>query len=126
MGLSPILTEQIFAIISEINAQGTTVLLVEQNALMALNAADRGYVIQTGQDHPRRHRGQPRRQRAGAPGLPRRDLTAVEGRPEGDAPGPKRPQDYRPDVRPMMILGVLLVAVVVAWILLSPLILPGQ
>jgi branched-chain amino acid transport system ATP-binding protein len=48
MGLSPILTEQIFAIVSEINAQGTTVLLVEQNALMALNAADRGYVIQTG------------------------------------------------------------------------------
>jgi branched-chain amino acid transport system ATP-binding protein len=48
MGLSPILTEQIFTIISEINAQGTTVLLVEQNALMALNAAHRGYVIQTG------------------------------------------------------------------------------
>jgi branched-chain amino acid transport system ATP-binding protein len=48
MGLSPILTEQIFKIIEEINAQGTTVLLVEQNALMALNAAHRGYVIQTG------------------------------------------------------------------------------
>ena len=48
MGLSPILTEQIFSIISEINTQGTTVLLVEQNALMALNAAHRGYVIQTG------------------------------------------------------------------------------
>jgi len=48
MGLSPILTEQIFRIISEINEQGTTVLLVEQNALMALNAANRGYVIQTG------------------------------------------------------------------------------
>jgi branched-chain amino acid transport system ATP-binding protein len=48
MGLSPILTEQIFRIIEEINAQGTTVLLVEQNALMALNAAHRGYVIQTG------------------------------------------------------------------------------
>jgi branched-chain amino acid transport system ATP-binding protein len=48
MGLSPILTEQIFNIITEINAQGTTVLLVEQNALMALNAAHRGYVIQTG------------------------------------------------------------------------------
>jgi branched-chain amino acid transport system ATP-binding protein len=48
MGLSPILTEQIFRIISEINGQGTTVLLVEQNAQMALNAADRGYVIQTG------------------------------------------------------------------------------
>ena len=48
MGLSPILTEQIFAIISEINGQGTTVLLVEQNALMALNVAHRGYVLQTG------------------------------------------------------------------------------
>jgi branched-chain amino acid transport system ATP-binding protein len=48
MGLSPILTEQIFKIITEINEQGTTVLLVEQNALMALNAAHRGYVIQTG------------------------------------------------------------------------------
>ena len=48
MGLSPILTEQIFRIIREINEQGTTVLLVEQNALMALNAAHRGYVIQTG------------------------------------------------------------------------------
>jgi branched-chain amino acid transport system ATP-binding protein len=48
MGLSPILTEQIFKIIAEINDQGTTVLLVEQNALMALNAANRGYVIQTG------------------------------------------------------------------------------
>jgi branched-chain amino acid transport system ATP-binding protein len=48
MGLSPILTEQIFQIINEINAQGTTVLLVEQNAQMALNTAHRGYVIQTG------------------------------------------------------------------------------
>ena len=48
MGLSPILTEQIFRIIREINEQGTTVLLVEQNALMALNVAHRGYVLQTG------------------------------------------------------------------------------
>ncbi|HEX6141046.1 MAG TPA: ABC transporter ATP-binding protein [Candidatus Limnocylindria bacterium] len=48
MGLSPILTEQIFRIITEINQQGTTVLLVEQNALMALNVAHRGYVLQTG------------------------------------------------------------------------------
>ena len=48
MGLSPILTEQIFQIIAEINGQGVTVLLVEQNALMALNSAHRGYVIQTG------------------------------------------------------------------------------
>ena len=49
MGLSPILTEQIFDIIRDINAQGNTVLLVEQNALMALNLATRGYVLQTGQ-----------------------------------------------------------------------------
>ncbi|MBW3612534.1 MAG: ABC transporter ATP-binding protein [Chloroflexi bacterium] len=48
MGLSPILTEQIFRIITEINEQGTTVLLVEQNAQMALNVSTRGYVIQTG------------------------------------------------------------------------------
>ncbi|MFM9108713.1 MAG: ABC transporter ATP-binding protein, partial [Chloroflexota bacterium] len=48
MGLSPILVETIFGIIRDINAQGTTVLLVEQNALMALAVASRGYVIQTG------------------------------------------------------------------------------
>lgn len=49
MGLSPILVEQIFSIIKDINQQGTTVLLVEQNALMALAVAHRGYVLQTGQ-----------------------------------------------------------------------------
>jgi branched-chain amino acid transport system ATP-binding protein len=48
LGLSPILVQQIFAIIKEINAQGTTILLVEQNALQALNVANRGYVLQTG------------------------------------------------------------------------------
>jgi branched-chain amino acid transport system ATP-binding protein len=48
MGLAPILVEQIFSIISDINRQGTTILLVEQNALMALGVADRGYVLQTG------------------------------------------------------------------------------
>ena len=49
MGLSPILVEQIFEIITEINKQGTTVLLVEQNALMALGVAKRGYILQTGE-----------------------------------------------------------------------------
>jgi branched-chain amino acid transport system ATP-binding protein len=49
MGLSPILVDQIFTIIREINEQGTTVLLVEQNALMALSVANRGYVLQTGE-----------------------------------------------------------------------------
>ena len=48
MGLSPILVETIFKIIKDINQQGTTILLVEQNARMALRVAHRGYVIQTG------------------------------------------------------------------------------
>ncbi len=48
MGLAPLLVEQIFNIVQEINAQGTTILLVEQNALMALSVAHRGYVIETG------------------------------------------------------------------------------
>jgi len=49
MGLAPVLVEQIFSIVKDINAQGTTILLVEQNALMALGIAHRGYVLQTGQ-----------------------------------------------------------------------------
>jgi branched-chain amino acid transport system ATP-binding protein len=48
MGLSPILVETIFRIVVDINRQGTTILLVEQNARMALRVAHRGYVIQTG------------------------------------------------------------------------------
>jgi branched-chain amino acid transport system ATP-binding protein len=48
MGLAPIFVEKIFEIVAEINAQGTPILLVEQNALMALDAASRGYVMETG------------------------------------------------------------------------------
>jgi branched-chain amino acid transport system ATP-binding protein len=49
MGLAPIFVDKIFEIIMEINSQGTPILLVEQNALMALDAASRGYVLETGQ-----------------------------------------------------------------------------
>jgi branched-chain amino acid transport system ATP-binding protein len=49
MGLAPILVEQIFDIVRDINTSGTTVLLVEQNALMALGIAKRGYILQTGE-----------------------------------------------------------------------------
>jgi branched-chain amino acid transport system ATP-binding protein len=49
MGLAPILVEQIFEIVKEINKAGTTVLLVEQNAMMALAVANRGYIVQTGE-----------------------------------------------------------------------------
>jgi branched-chain amino acid transport system ATP-binding protein len=48
MGLAPIFVERIFETVVEINKQGTPILLVEQNALMALDVADRGYVLETG------------------------------------------------------------------------------
>ena len=49
MGLSPILVQEIFSIIQDVNKTGVTVLLVEQNAKMALNIANRAYVLETGQ-----------------------------------------------------------------------------
>jgi len=49
MGLAPILVQQVFDTIKEINEQGTTIFLVEQNANMALSIADRGYVLRTGE-----------------------------------------------------------------------------
>jgi branched-chain amino acid transport system ATP-binding protein len=48
MGLAPMIVKEIFQIIMDINAQGTTILLVEQNAKIALNVAQRGYVLETG------------------------------------------------------------------------------
>ena len=49
LGLAPLLVEAIFEMLEQINAQGTTILLVEQNALMALELAQRAYVMETGQ-----------------------------------------------------------------------------
>ena len=48
LGLAPILVREIFAVIREIRSQGTTIVLVEQNARMALATADQGYVLETG------------------------------------------------------------------------------
>ena len=48
LGLSPILVDTIFDVIKEINAKGTTILIIEQNALLALRTAARGYVLETG------------------------------------------------------------------------------
>jgi len=48
MGLAPVLVERIFELIAELNRRGTTILLIEQNAEMALRVADRGYVLESG------------------------------------------------------------------------------
>ena len=74
MGLAPMLIQQIFSIITEINQQGTTILLVEQNAQQALSRAHRAYVLETGEISERRNRpGTPARSSC-QERLPRRRL----------------------------------------------------
>ena len=71
MGLAPVLVDQIFDVIKEMNSRGTTILLVEQDALMALGIAHRAYVLQTGHDRAvgKGVRRGPRRERQeGVPG----------------------------------------------------------
>ena len=80
LGLAPIFVERIFEIIRQINEQGTSILLVEQNALMALDAADRGYVLETGRDRAGRQGGRAEDQRRGPQDLPRRVLTDLRER----------------------------------------------
>ena len=74
LGLAPILVQQIFTIIREINAGGMTILLVEQNALQALSIANRGYVLQTGEVVLTGIAAGPDGQRDRPQGVPRRGL----------------------------------------------------
>ena len=80
MGLSPIMTQKIFSTIKELQAEGTTILLVEQNALSALALSDRAYVIDLGRTtlsgYRARAAGRPARA-GGLPGRGRRQLTAL-------------------------------------------------
>ena len=87
LGLAPILVQQIFTIIREINERGMTILLVEQNALQALSIANRGYVLQTGEVVLVGRLAGPDGERDGPQGLPRRGLTG------GASPGPESAAD---------------------------------
>ena len=79
MGLAPILVDRIFEIIVEINKQGTTVLVVEQNASIALSVANRGYVLETGEIKLSDDAACAARERRGAQALPRRGLGRASG-----------------------------------------------
>ncbi len=72
LGLAPKVIAEIFAVLDELRAQGVTILLVEQDARLALKHADRGYVMRTGRVVLRRDVGRPARRRVGAGHLPRR------------------------------------------------------
>ena len=71
MGLSPALVQQNFEILKQVNETGVAMLMVEQNANMALSIADRGYVLATGRARARRHRCEPPGQRGPQARLPR-------------------------------------------------------
>ena len=75
MGLAPVLVEQIFETVLTINQQGVTILLVEQNAAMALSIAGRGYVLETGRHRPRgrRRASSPTTPKSAGPTWARRD-----------------------------------------------------
>jgi branched-chain amino acid transport system ATP-binding protein len=84
MGLSPIMVEEIFRIIQEINAQGTSILLVEQNALMALQVAHRAYVLETGRivlQGTAKELRESSKVKEAYLGLPKEALTVVETSP---------------------------------------------
>jgi len=83
MGLSPIMVEEIFRIVKEINAQGTSILLVEQNALMALQVAHRAYVLETGRivlEGTAKELRESSRVREAYLGLPKEALSADAGK----------------------------------------------
>ena len=88
MGLAPMLVEKIFDIIREINAQGTTILLVEQNAHVALEISNRGYVLETGTRHADKRRRISPAGPARARGLSRRRLSAATARARAGADHP--------------------------------------
>ena len=104
LGLAPILVQQIFKIIREINARGMTILLVEQNALQALSIANRGYVLQTGECVLSGDGAGPDGQRDGPQGLPRRGLTRgpPPALPTMTAAGPTGARIGPPDDTPVL------------------------
>jgi ABC-type branched-subunit amino acid transport system ATPase component len=94
VGLAPIFVERIFEIIREINEQGTTILLVEQNALLALGCGRSRLRPRDGPDRARRRRQESARQRGRKKDLPRRKLSTIPG---GRLIEPCRPASARKD-----------------------------
>jgi len=91
MGLAPVVVELIFETIETLNKSGITILLVEQNAAMALSIADRGYVLETGHV-ALKGPGKDAAQRAGAQDLPRRVVGPRD--PRMHAKGAGRPAPF--------------------------------